>query len=308
MRTDHYFDSCGGGKIHYCRWMPEGEPKAVLQIIHGIAEYVERYDPFAAYLNSLGYLVVAEDHMGHGQSVGENGVQGYFFGGWFAAVEDSCTLMRETMAEFPRLPYVLFGHSMGSFMARTILAKYPDSGITAAVICGTGGQPRAALPGLIQIVEMYCRKHGEDQPSETLQNLVVGVYNRRIPEPRPPYDWLSRDEGVVDAYMADPMCGFTAAAGLLRDMMKGILYVEQPKNLENMKKHLPVLFIAGAEDPVGDYGRGVSHTAKAFKRAGRVNVALKLYLEARHEILNELNRQEIYRDVSNWLENYGIAK
>lgn len=301
MRCDFFYDSCGAGRIHACRWMPEGEPKAILQIVHGIAEFVERYDDFACYLNSLGYIVVAEDHMGHGQSIAQGSIQGYFHGGWFCGVDDTYRLMLDTMAAFPGLPYILFGHSMGSFMARTILAKYPNSGIAGAIICGTGWQPLFALPALIKVVEAMCKKNGEEKPSQQLQNLIFGSYNNKITDPRTPSDWLTRDNAVVDAYVAHPLCGFVPACGLLRDMMKGIYYVEQPKNLANMKKHLPVLFIAGTEDPVGPYGKGVEKAAKAFKKAGMVNVSLKLYPECRHEILNEWNRQEVYEDIRSWL-------
>lgn len=301
MRTDHYFDSCGKGRIHFCRWTPEGQPKAILQIIHGIAERVERYDDFANYLNGQGFLVVAEDHMGHGSSLEEGGVRGYFHGGWFTAVDDSCRLMKDTMAEFPNVPYIMFGHSMGSFMARTILAKYPDSGISAAIICGTGWQPTFALPVLIKVVEEICKKCGEENPNEQLDNMVFGGFNKRIENARTPKDWLTRDEEIVDAYIADPMCGFVPSCGLLRDMMKGICYIQQPKNLAAMKKNLPVFFIAGREDPVGPYGKGVEQAAKAFRKAGMINVALKLYPGCRHEILNELNKEEVYADITKWL-------
>ena len=306
MRTDHWYDSCGKGKIHYCRWTPAGEIKGILQIVHGIAEFVERYDDFANYLNSQGYLVVAEDHMGHGQSIKGGSTQGFFHGGWFAAVDDTMQLMKDTMAENPGVPYVLFGHSMGSFMARTILAKYPDCGITAAVICGTGWLPTMPMPALIKVVEGLCRKHGEENPSEQMQGMVFGGYNKRIENVRTSCDWLTRDNSIVDAYVAHPLCGFTPACGLLRDMMKGIYYNQQSKNLKNMKKHLPVLFIAGSEDPVGPYGKGVEKAAAEFKKAGMINVACKLYPDCRHEILNELNKQEVYEDVANWLRPYVI--
>ena len=304
MRTDFWYDSKGAGRIHGCRWTPEGEPRAVLQLVHGIAERVERYDDFANYLNSLGYLVVAEDHMGHGASIGQEGIQGYFHGGWFAAVDDTCQLMKDTMAENPGLPYVLFGHSMGSFMARTILAKYPDSGITAAVICGTAWQPTFAMPALLKVLEGVCKKSGETQPNEKLDSLIFGGYTKGIENPRTPKDWLTRDEAVVDAYVADPLCGFVATTGLLRDMMTGIYYIQQKKNLKNMKSHLPVLFVAGGEDPVGSNGKGVEQAAAAFKKAGMVNVACKIYPGCRHEILNELNKAEVYGDISKWLEGY----
>ena len=302
MREDFWYDSKGVGKIHGCRWSPEGSPKAVLQIVHGIAEFIERYDEFAAYLNGLGILVVAEDHMGHGQSVGAEGVRGYFHGGWFTAVEDTMTLLRMTKEEFPELPYVLFGHSMGSFMARTSLCKYPDSGISAAVICGTGWQPAALLPPVTRLIEQVCRKDGEEKPNEFLQNLVFGSYNKRVEHPRTAYDWLTRDARRVDAYIAHPMCGFTASAGLLRELMKGIAYIEKPAHLAAMRKDLPVFFIAGGDDPVGGYGKGVERTVREFRKAGMQDVSCRIYPLCRHEILNEINRREIFEDVGGWLE------
>lgn len=301
MRTDHYFDSCGAGKIHYCKWTPEGQPKAVLQIVHGIAEFVERYDDFANYLTGLGYVVVAEDHMGHGQSINGDGIQGYFHGGWFCAVEDTYKLLRDTMKEYPDIPYILFGHSMGSFMARTILCKYPDSGIAAAIICGTGWQPAFALPALIKVVEGICKKTGETKPNEQLQGMVFGSYNGKVEHPRTDYDWLSRDNAIVDAYIAHPKCGFVASCGLLRDMMKGIHYIEQPKNLAQMRKDLPVFFIAGGDDPVGSYGKGIHTCVKAFQKAGMTKVSMRIYPLCRHEILNEINREEIYEDIVQWM-------
>ena len=304
MRKDIWYDSKGAGKIHACRWEPEGQPRAVMQIIHGIAEFVERYDDFAKYLNTKGILVVAEDHMGHGQSINGDGIQGYFHGGWFTAVEDSMQLLEDTKKEFPELPYILFGHSMGSFMARTILCKYPDCGLTAAVICGTGWQPAFALPALIKVVEGICKVSGETKPNEKLQNMVFGSYNKKVEHPRTPFDWLSRDSRIVDEYIAHPLCGFTASAGLLRDMMKGIHYIEQPGNLANMNHSMPVFFIAGGDDPVGPYGKGVHTCAEVFRKAGMEDVAVRIYPLCRHEILNEINRQQVYDDVANWIEKY----
>ena len=301
MRTDSYFKSGGSGMIHCCRWTPSGEIQAIVQIVHGIAEHVERYHDFATYLNDHGILVVAEDHMGHGKSVGEDGVKGYFHGGWFCAVEDTYRLLQNTMAEFPGVPYVLMGHSMGSFMTRTLLAKYPDSGISAAIICGTGWQPKAVLTAGIQICQMVCKRDGETEPSAKLENIVFGSYNKRVEHPKTPFDWLSRDSREVEAYIADPMCGFVSTAGLLREMLIGISYIEQPEDLRRMRKDLPVFLIAGGDDPVGSYGKGVVKTAEAFRKSGLTNVKVKLYPLGRHEILNEINKREVYQDIFSWI-------
>ncbi len=303
MRTEHYFDSCGEGKIHYCRWTPDTEVKAVVQILHGIAEYAQRYDDFANYLNSLGYLVVAEDHMGHGKSVGEGTTQGYFAGGWFAAVADSYQLLQKTKAEFADVPYVLFGHSMGSFMTRTILAKYPESGISAAVICGTGWMPAAVLQVGRFACETVCKRKGERTADKKLNSLVFSGYNAKIEHPRTAYDWLNRDNRCVDAYMADPMCGFIPTAGLLRDMLTGILHIQKKQTLAAMDKALPVFFIAGGADPVGGYGKGVLQAAQAFRDAGSEDVSERIYPMCRHEILNELNREEIWEDIGQWIQS-----
>ncbi|MCD7755776.1 MAG: alpha/beta hydrolase [Firmicutes bacterium] len=303
MRTDHYFDSNGEGKIHYCRWTPDGDVKAIVQIVHGIAEYAQRYDHFANYLNGFGILVVAEDHMGHGKSM-ETGTRGYFAGGWFAAVEDICQLYRMTREEFPDVPYVLFGHSMGSFLARTILIRHPEMALSAAILCGTGWMPAPVLQAGRAAGAQICKKNGEREPSEFMQSLAFGSYNRKVEHPRTAYDWLNRDNRAVDAYLADPACGFTASAGLLRDMLGGMLYNQEQKNLARMNPALPVFFIAGGDDPVGSYGKGVRRTAEAFRKAGMRDVSVRIYPLCRHEILNEINKQEIYEDVVQWLEKY----
>ena len=301
MREDLWYPSCGAGMIHGCRWVPQGEPKAVVQVVHGIAEFVERYDAFASYLNARGILVVAEDHMGHGQSINGDGIQGYFHGGWFSAVKDTVQLMKDTMVEHPGVPYILFGHSMGSFMARTVLTDYPDCGIAGAVICGTAWQPTFALPALVKVIDGICKKDGEEKPNEKLQKMVFGSYNSKIEHPRTEYDWLSRDKRIVDFYIEHPLCGFTVSAGLLREMMKGIHHIQKKENLGKMKKELPVFFIAGGDDPVGSYGKGIHKCVEEFKKAGMENVSCRVYPLCRHEILNEINREEIFEDVWQWI-------
>lgn len=301
MYKEFFYDSCGGGRLHACRWEPGCAPRAIVQIVHGIAEYAARYDALASFLAEQGFLVVAEDHMGHGGSISEDCPQGYFTGGWFAAVKDTYQLLSVIREEFPQTPYILYGHSMGSFMARTILQEYPNSGITGCVICGTGWMPGIVLKTGLQLCKTICRKFGEKSPNEMLNGVVFGVYNKRVERPRTAHDWLSRDAKQVDIYESDPLCGFIPSAGLLRDMLTGILHIQNKKNLDKMDKELPVYFISGGEDPVGDYGKGVRKAVARFEECGMQNVTCKIFPLCRHEIHNEINYQEVYASILNWI-------
>ena len=302
MRSELYYDSCGAGKIHACVWTPECKPRAIVQLVHGIAEHVERYDEYAAWLNEQGILVVAEDHMGHGKSIGKEGIRGYFHGGWFSAVEDTYQLLKLTMEKYPDVPYILFGHSMGSFIVRTILMEHPHSGIAGCIICGTAWQPDALLKVAMPMCKFLCRNGGDKKPSPVLKKIMFGSYNQKVEHVRTENDWLTRDDRIVDAYNQDPLCGFTATAGLYRDMMTGIAYIQQKDHLSSMDLQTPVLFVAGSADPVGGYGQGVQQAAKAFEDCGMQDVSLKLYPLCRHEILNEINNMQIYEEIQTWIE------
>ena len=302
MRKEIAYPSCGKGEIRGLRWEPEGEVKAVVQIVHGIAEHVQRYDHFASFLADNGILVVAQDHMGHGRSIEGGSTKGYFTGGWFAAVEDTYRLLQDTRDEFPHVPYILLGHSMGSFIARTILCKYPDSGIAGAIISGTAWMGGAIVTAGHALASLICKFRDEKLPSDTLQGMMFGGYNKRIEHPRTKSDWLTRDEAIVDAYEADPDCGFVTSAGLLRDMLVGLKFIHNKNNLMRMEHKLPVLFLSGEEDPVGGYGVGVRAAAEAFQTAGMRHVSLRLYPQGRHEMLNELNRDEVYGHILSWIE------
>ena len=300
MRYEGFYDSCGEGRIHYIKWVPEGKTVGVLQIVHGMAEMASRYDEFASFLGGLGYLVVAEDHMGHGGSV--SSCQGYFSGGWMAVVKDILHLTELTKQEYPELPYVFLGHSMGSFLLRTILCRCPELSIDGAILSGTGWQPRAGLPVMEKLCAAVCRKEGDTSPSPFLNELVFGSYNRKVEHRRTEYDWLTSDRKVVDAYLESKDCGFPITAGMFRDLMQGLQLVENPRELHNMRKDLPVLFAAGTMDPVGNYTKGVRQTISAFQKAGMQDVEYKFYPLCRHEILNEINRQEVFEDLSCWLQ------
>ena len=297
------YRSGSGSMLHAYRWLPEGTPKGIVQIIHGIADYGARYAEFAEFLNRAGYLVVAEDHMGHGKSITRETPAGYFKGGWFQAVDDTYQLFQDTHRAYPDIPYIFFGHSMGSFMLRTILARYPDSGIAGAVICGTAWMPMPVILAGHGIARLVCGHYGARHVSNLLQGIMFGGYNAKVEHRRTEYDWISRDRAVVDAYCADPLCGFTPTAGLIRDMAEGLRFIHSGENLNRMNRSLPVLFIAGGYDPVGDFGNGVKRAAEKFRKCGMKQVDCKIYPLARHEILNEINREEVYKDVTNWIKS-----
>lgn len=299
--TEFYLPSHGKGRIHCVQWAPPGRVRAVVQIVHGIAEYAARYDDFARFLNQKNILVVADDHMGHGGSLTPADPKGYFYGGWTAAVDDTYSLLEKTRAENPRIPYVILGHSMGSFLTRTLLYRHPDSGIQAAVICGTGWQPGPVLKAGLAMCRRVCQKEGETHVSAPLRNLIFGSYNKRVADPQTPFDWVCGDPAVIAAYMADPLCGFEETAGLDRDMLTGIRMNQDSGNLAKMDKKLPVLFIAGVQDPVGSYGRGVRKSAEAFRKAGMEDVSVVLYANSRHEVLNDVEKEQVYQDVFQWI-------
>lgn len=299
---EYQLPSKGKGTLHCCKWEPEGEVRGVVQIIHGIAEYIARYDALAAYLTGHGFVVVGEDHMGHGGSISDDTVQGYFYGGWLNAVDDAYSLCRKTKAEYPGKPYYIYGHSMGSFMARTILYRYPDAGFAGALISGTGWQPKPVLNVGLAVCKLAAKKQGDTACSDTVKKLMFGGYTKGYENPRTDLDWLSRDAAVVDKYLADPLCGFDATIGLSMAMLGGMKLNEEKANLAKMPKKLPVLFFAGDQDPVGSNGKGVKKTYAAFRKAGMENVAIKLYKDGRHEMHNELNKEEVYADILNFLE------
>lgn len=298
---EFYLASNGAGRIHCGLWLPEGQPRAVVQIIHGIAEHIGRYDHFARFLTERGFAVCADDHMGHGLSVESGGVFGYFSGGWMAAVRDERSLFEEMKKRFPAVPYFMLGHSMGSFLLRTYLYTYPGE-LTGAIISGTGWQPELALSAGLALCRLEQLRIGETGRSKLLKELMFGAYNKKFSPNRTPNDWICSDEAVVDAYTEDSLCGFDATVGLTRDMLTGISMNQKKENLAKMDKTLPVLFVSGMQDPVGAMGEGVLRTIDAFKRAGLTNVTIRLYPEGRHEMLNETNRTEVYADVLSWLE------
>lgn len=299
MKKDIYYQSCGTGKIHASIWEPDGEVKCIVQIVHGIAEHVERYADFALYLNQHGCLVAAEDHMGHGLSASSNDL-GCFSGGWHSVAKDTQALGKQLRDAYPGVPYVLLGHSMGSFIARTLLT-YEDFQADACILSGTAWMPAVVLIAGKLLSGILCKFKGPKARSPFMQNLMFGSYNKRIPNAKTEYDWLTNDPDVVDRYVADPKCGFLVSVGLLKDMLTGLLYIQNKKNLSKMDKGLSVHFVAGEEDPVGNYGNGVKKAVVMFKKSGLSKVTCQLYPGKRHELLNEDIKQQVYADLLRYI-------
>lgn len=300
---DVYFDSSNGkNKVRALICVPEGEVKGVIQIAHGIAEHIDRYRDFMEYLAGNGFVVAGDDHLGHGKTMTGEEDKGQFSDkdGWNCVVKDLVSLHDLMVTEYPGINYIVFGHSMGSFLMRTYIADYPSK-YDMAIISGTGHQGKLLVTAGNIIAQNTIKKKGYDSDGTSLNNLSMGGYQKKIKNPRTDCDWLSRDEAQVDKYVADETCGFTAKAGLYADMLKGVKYVTDMNNIRKIRKDKPVLFISGDMDPVGEYGKGVKKAYGCFKKAGIADVTMKLYPEGRHEMLNELNKDEVYKDILDWI-------
>ncbi len=302
-KEEFTFDSRDGKtKLHAVRWVPEGKVVCILQIVHGMAEYIERYEELARYFGEKGILVTGDDHLGHGKSVSEDGIYGYFCDQDPATVvvRDVHRLKKMTQEDYPGVPYVILGHSMGSFILRNYLFRY-GTGIEGAIICGTGSKSRALVAvsqGIAAVQGLFC---GDAHVSRLIDKLAFGSSNKRIADARTKVDWLCTDEKVVDDYIKDELCGFTFTVNGFKTLFGLLNRLNKTENLNKMPKELPVHFISGDMDPVGDYGEGVKKAYEDFKGTGMKRVSMKLYPGGRHELLNETNKQQVYEDLYPWI-------
>jgi len=297
------FSSCDCKNTIYVReWLPEITPIGVIQLCHGVNEHIARYDDFARFLASRGFVVAGNDHLGHGKSI--SGVEdlSYFGenGGWELVIGDMRKLYERLREQYHSLPIFIFGHSMGSFLTRTYIIRYHD-GPDGVIISGTGHKSGPVLAAALMMANTEVRRHGARYKSRRLNDMAFMGYNSHFKPQRTEFDWLSRNTEIVDKYIEDPLCGQMSTAGLFRDMFTGIKYITNPKNIDRVNKDLPVYLMSGDNDPVGDYGKGVLHSYKEYLKAGLTDVTLKLYHGGRHEMLNELNRDEVFADILSWL-------
>ena len=309
-KEEFYYDSTSKTtKIHAVRYIPDGEIKAILQIAHGMVEYIERYEAFALYLNSKGFLVTGNDHLGHGQSVNSKEEWGYFAkdDGNRAVLCDVHKLTQITKKKYPDVPYFLLGHSMGSFYARQYLCEFGKE-LNGAIIMGTGCQPLALVQFGRLLTKTISLFKGWHYRCGLVNNIAFGSYNKHFEPARTTKDWLSKDTAIVDKYVADERCNFIFTLNAYYNMFTGISRLYDKNLLSRMPKDLPVFFVAGEDDPVGDYGKGVMKAVDMFKNIGMKNVSLKLYPTDRHEILDETDRDQVYQDLFSWLDTLVSSK
>lgn len=295
--------SDGVNRVHAVEWTPEnGCVRAVLQIVHGMAERVERYDAFARFMAEKGYLVVGDDHLGHGRTAASEEDFGYIGkDGAHLLVKDEHRLCRHMKELYPVVPYIILGHSMGSYITRRFISVYGDD-VDACLILGTGFQTPAETGAGLTIAGIIGRLKGERHRSDFLTELGFGKYCARIDNPRTESDWMSRDEKVVDEFKNDPLCDFIFTVDGFKALLTLVREDCDDRTAMKVPKELPIYILSGAEDPVGQYGEGVMKTYEQYRRAGIENLQVKIYPQMRHEILNEFGREEVYEDILRWTE------
>lgn len=302
MQDIYYPSSDGKTTIHACIWPAEGETKAVLQIIHGMAEYALRYAPFAEYLNAHGVTVCAEDHLGHGKSVSDENAYGYFADkkGFEPVLTDIRALTDLIKPRYDGAPYFVLGHSMGSFFCRKYISLYGKE-LSGAVVMGTGYKS-AATTGMGKFMtRLVALFKGWKHRSKFIDNLAFGGYNKKF-EKRTAYDWLSRGQDNVDKYIADELCGIPFTCNAFYGLFSILGEACAKRTFSSTDKKLPILLVAGADDPVGDYSEGVIKVYEKYRKARVEDVSLTVYNNSRHEILNDLCAPQVYEDVLQFIE------
>jgi len=296
--SDFFIEASDGVRLFVRRWLPDAPPRALVQIAHGLAEHSLRYQDFALALNRLGIGVYAADHRGHGRTAPPEGL-GFFAAenGWRLCLDDLWTLNRRIAADHPGARIVFFGHSMGSLMGQSFIADHGDA-LAGAILSGSNGRPPAiaALGALIARFERL--RLGPRGKSALLKRMMFGEFNKPFRQARTEFDWLSRDPAQVDAYVADPLCGFDFSAQLAIDMLGGLAPLLAPETIARIPKDLPILIVSGARDPVG---ANLKSLIDAYRVAG-LALQVRIFPDARHELLNETNREEVMATLIAWIE------
>ena len=305
MRNEFFYLSKDGmTQIRALEWKPEGEVKAILQLCHGMVEHIERYHDFAEFMAKNGYYVVGNDHLGHGKSVIGPEKLGYFHkeNGNAFVVADIHQIRVQTEQKYPGIPYFMMGHSMGSFLVRQYLGMY-GSGLKGAIVMGTGDQPSIILGAGKLVCKLIAMVKGWDYRSKLVDNMAAGGYNKAFKGETDGSSWLSKNAENVMKYKDDPLSGYMFTVNAYYHMFSGMAKMNKQEAERRIPKTVPVFFVAGDKDPVGNYGKGVQTVFQRYEAMGMQDVMMKLYKDDRHEILNELDRDVVFADILEWLEN-----
>ena len=296
------FSSTAGPILDARLWRPEGQPRAVVQLIHGMAEHIDRYQPLSQALNKAGIAVVGHNQLGHGQKAPR---KGYFAdkNGWQCLIDDVHRLRGVAQEQFPGAPYFMLGHSMGSFVLRCYLEEHAG-GLCGAMLSGTGHFDAKLIQAGLSAARCVCLLGGKRKPSALLNHLVFSANNKPFAPARTAFDWFSRADEAVDPYIADPLCGFVFTGGAYRDFFRGLQRLTDEQARKRIPAELPLRLFSGDHDPVGDMGQGVELVAQELREAGLQHVETRLYPDGRHEMLNEVNRDEVFRDVIIFVEQH----
>lgn len=294
-----------GFLIHAFIMKPEQKPRGHIHLVHGMAEHIGRYEQFASFLASHGFIVSGHDHRGHGKTVDWNGKSGHLAdeNGFERAVLDSYEVIQQIRKQHTAPRFILFGHSMGSFVARRYFQLHGEE-VDLAILSGTGGDPGAGRIAGQVVAYLSGKKSGFDEPDHFLNKLVFGGYNKKISTPKTPFDWLSTDQKAVEEYYNDPKCGIVPTTRFFADLFEGLAIINKADEIAKVPKTLPILLLSGDADPVGSYGKGVWETAKQYDHAGIQDVTVLLFEGKRHEMLHETNRQQVFEFVLEWMRKH----
>ncbi|MBS4202442.1 lysophospholipase [Bacillus sp. FJAT-49732] len=290
-----------GVEIYVKRWNEtDAQPIAIIQLAHGMAEHIDRYNEFAEHLVENGIFVYGNDHRGHGHTGEKAGFVGFFAeeNGFDRVVEDLYIINQSIHHEYPKIPIFLMGHSMGSFLVRRFIQKYSSS-VHGVVLSGTAGSPGLAGKLGKLMAKWEGRIKSPTTPSPFLDRLSFGSFNKRIQNPKTPFDWLSRNHNEVEKYINDPHCGFVCSSGFFYDLFEGLEKIHDPNLNQYISKNMPMLFFSGDQDPVG--GNKVLKVIQQYKDIGLLNIDSTFFEDGRHEMLNEINKDEVYRLVQQWI-------
>lgn len=296
-----FLSSNGIDTVRYYIYRPEGKPSAVVQLVHGMCEYLEKYEELAEYLCSFGFAVIGHDQLGHGYTAADEEDLGYFACryGWIYLIRDARTVTVKAHEEFEGLPVFMLGHSMGSLVVRAYMSRW-STDIAGAVLMGTVGRHTPADVG-VMLVDSVIALHGDRYRSKKLRKLLLGIGSIRIPDRETDWDWLTRDASVVAAHGADPKCGFTFTASAFRDLFMLVSYDSSKKWYDKVRCDIPILLMGGSDDPVCSYGRAVMELFDGLCRHGFTDVQAKICDGCRHELIHELNKEDTFDEITHWL-------